>query len=599
MYNLLIITCCWLWFWVMPSADKAFEKYKVEFLDEYWKLNPGSAAANGLVEFDSLLVAPTAANFNSEVQTYEKMLRKLKKFAPKDLSPANQTDYALIENTLTASIWYLTEFKSHEWNPSNYNIAGSVDLMLNNQDKPLEDNLLRISSFLDKVPAFYTAAYANIKKPTAEHTQLAIAQLRGGLSILTDMLPTETQKASTAKFSEQQKQRLNQRTEKAVAEINRFADWLETEILPQAKDSTQGRSFRIGEALYNKKFEYDIASGYSAREMYHIALNEKAAIHKKLFGITDQLWHKYMGDTPRPDDKLEGVRQLIATVAQKHVHRDSFITAIEAQLPVLAEFVREKDLLFLDPSKPLQVRRTPAYMEGVAGASISSPGPFEKKRPTYYNVTPLDGYTDEQAESYLREYNHYMLQILNIHEALPGHYAQLVYSNKSPSLIKSIFGNGAMVEGWACYTERMMLEEGYGAAEQPELWLMYYKWNLRIVCNTILDYSVHVLGMTQEDAMNLLTQEAFQEKAEAASKWRRATLSQVQLCSYFSGLTEIYNLREELKGKLGKEFRLKQFHEDFLGYGSAPVREIRKLLFNKWKLQLPNTPTMPARTPRG
>lgn len=188
--------------------------------------------------------------------------------------------------------------------------------------------------------------------------------------------------------------------------------------------------------------------------------------------------------------------------------------------------------------------------------------------------------TDEQAESYLREYNHWILQVLNIHEAIPGHYTQLVYSNESPSLVKSLFGNGAMVEGWAVYAERMMLEQGYGNFE-PEMWLMYYKWNLRVICNTILDYSIQVKGMTEEQAIKLMIEEAFQQQAEAEGKWRRATLSQVQLTSYYAGYREIYDLREELKQQQGKAFDLKRFHESFLSYGSAPVKYISQLMQDK------------------
>ncbi|MFB1023598.1 MAG: DUF885 domain-containing protein, partial [Vicingaceae bacterium] len=238
----------------------------------------------------------------------------------------------------------------------------------------------------------------------------------------------------------------------------------------------------------------------------------------------------------------------------------------------------------LDSKKPLVVRETPEYMRGFAGASISAPGPYDADAETYYNVTPLDHYTEAEAESYLREYNNYTLQILNIHEAIPGHYTQLVYSNQSPSLIKSIMGNGAMIEGWAVYTERMMLEAGYGG-DNLEMGLMYYKWNLRTVCNTILDYGIQVLDFTEEDAMQLLMTEAFQEKSEAEGKWRRARLSQVQLCSYFTGFYEIMQLREELQEIMGEKFDLKTFHEDFLSYGSAPVKYIRKLMLKKLSLE--------------
>jgi uncharacterized protein (DUF885 family) len=120
-----------------------------------------------------------------------------------------------------------------------------------------------------------------------------------------------------------------------------------------------------------------------------------------------------------------------------------------------------------------------------------------------------------------------------------------------------------------------MIEAGYGNSE-PEMLLMYNKWHLRTVCNTILDYSVHVKGWKKEDAIHLLVNEAFQQQAEAEGKWRRVQLSQVQLCSYFTGYSEIFALREEMKK--ASSFDLKKFHESFLSFGSAPVNEIKKLM---------------------
>jgi uncharacterized protein (DUF885 family) len=296
-----------------------------------------------------------------------------------------------------------------------------------------------------------------------------------------------------------------------------------------------------------------------------------------MFVLADKLWSKYMTDKKKPTDSLQLIRQVIDKISEKHVEADSFQSAIEKQIPMLVDFIKKKDLIYIDPSKPLVVRKEPDYMAGVAGASISAPGPYDKNANTYYNVGSLSGWDKEKAESYLREYNHYILQILNIHEAIPGHYTQLVYSNQSPSLIKSLFGNSTMIEGWAVYTERMMLENGYGNNED-EMWLMYYKWNMRSTCNTILDYSVHTMDMTKEQALDLLTRQAFQQKTEAENKWRRVSVTQVQLCCYFTGYTEIYDFREELKKQMGDKFELKKFHEKFLSYGSAPVKYIRELM---------------------
>jgi uncharacterized protein (DUF885 family) len=301
-----------------------------------------------------------------------------------------------------------------------------------------------------------------------------------------------------------------------------------------------------------------------------------------MFDLTKQLWQTYFPKQKMPDSNLVAIKQMIDVLSLHHVKADSFQLAIEQQIPVLINFINKKNIIFIDSTKPLVVRKEPAYMAGLAGASISSPGPYDKNGNTYYNVGSFGGWEKTRIESYLREYNHYILQILNIHEAIPGHYTQLIYANQSPSIIKAIFGNGAMVEGWAVYTERMMLENGYpnltSNESSKEMWLMYYKWNLRTTCNTILDYGVHVTNLSKEDGIKLLTKEAFQQQAEAEGKWRRVSLSQVQLCSYFTGYTEIYDFREELKKQQGDKFNLKQFHEQFLSYGSAPVKYIKELM---------------------
>ena len=219
-------------------------------------------------------------------------------------------------------------------------------------------------------------------------------------------------------------------------------------------------------------------------------------------------------------------------------------------------------------------------MAGVAGASMSSPGPYDKGGNSYFNVGSLSGWSAAKAESYLREYNQYTLQILCIHEAIPGHYVQLVYANQSPSLIKSVFGNGAMIEGWAVYSEEMMLDNGLDN-NSPEMRLMWYKWHLRSVCNAILDYSVHAENMSKQAALKLLTTEAFQQQAEAEGKWKRVNVSSVQLDSYYAGYKEIMDLRDAYKKKLGEKYKLKNFNEKFLSYGSAPIKYIKEAILAK------------------
>ena len=137
----------------------------------------------------------------------------------------------------------------------------------------------------------------------------------------------------------------------------------------------------------------------------------------------------------------------------------------------------------------------------------------------------------------------------NIHEAIPGHYTQLIYANRATSRVKALFGNGAMVEGWAVYAERMMVESGYG--DSPEMRLMVGKWHLRSVTNTVpTTASMCSACMKQPEALDLLQRQAFQTEQEAREKWRRVQLTAVQLTSYFSGYSElIVALREQLQAR--------------------------------------------------
>ncbi|MDQ4140565.1 MAG: DUF885 domain-containing protein [Bacteroidota bacterium] len=556
------------------TPEQQFTDLKANLLEKIWRLNPEWATSVGYHKYDSELIIPTPERLASEVASYRSMLNDLHKINRTALSLNNQTDYQMLEDFLKGRIWYDTVFKSGEWNPADYNLGGGVAEILTGRYDSLTNRLRSISLKIEHVVPYYEAAKNNLKKPTLEHTQLAILQNKGALTVFDELEDS----VKVARLKPFEKNFLQLRIATAKNEINSYISFLQNEILPAIR-SGEGRNFRIGKDLFTQKFKHDIQSGYTAEQVYQKALQHKDYLHRQMLDITQKLWPKYFPDEPlRPG--LPGVKQLMGKLAEQHVRRDSFLIAIKAQIPELTKFVSSKNLLTQDPTKPLVVRATPEYMRGVAGASISAPGPYDKGANTYYNVTPLTHYSASEAESYLREYNKYQLQILNIHEAIPGHYTQLVYSNRSPSIVKAVLGNGAMIEGWAVYAERMMLEQGYGN-NAPEMWLTWYKWNLRVTLNAILDYSVHVLGMTEKEALAMLVNEGFQEEAEAREKWKRVTLSQVQISSYFTGYTEIYDLREEIRKLQGKEFNLKKFHEQFLSYGSAPVRYIRALMLQK------------------
>jgi len=557
------------------TADARFQRLANDYIEALWRLDPDAAIAAGRYEYADRLPAPDRAMRARTLAFASDWLRRFEAVDAATLSAASRTDLGQLLNKLRNDRFQLTELREYEWNPAFLNIAGPIDYILATDYAPLPARLKTISVRLAQVPAYYRAGAALLKQPTLEHTQLAIDQAPGVLSVL-DEVAKAAQGPDAASLTAAERQQLTARIAAAKAAVNGYTARLK-QWLAEGKASGKARSFRLGQALYEKKFGYDIQSTHSAEQMYQRALQAREALLTQMAQLSDQLWTQTMGDAPKPDDRFARIGAVIGKLSERHVKREDFVKEIRAQIPQLERWINDHDLLTQDASKPLIVRETPVYQRGVAGAGIEAPGPYRPQDRTYYNVTPLDDLTPEQAESSLREYNHWILQILNIHEAVPGHYTQLVYANKSPSLVKTLFGNGAMVEGWAVFGERMMLESGYGG-NAPEMWLMWGKWNLRSVTNTILDYSVHVLGMTEAQALDLLQRQAFQTEREAREKWRRVQLSSVQLTSYFSGYSDIMELRERRRQALGRDFSVKAFNEQFLSYGSAPVSVIAELM---------------------
>jgi len=406
-----------------------FDAYKEQFVNNLWALYPGWASGQGYHKYDSVLVIPDEAQRTKELAFCKANTDSLKQFELSALSDNNKTDYQMIESQLKSTEWYTTQLKSYEWNPSDYNVSGGFAEMLANNYDSLEVRLHHFYLRMKNIPAYYQTAMQQIKNPTVEHTQLAIDQNLGGLSTF----DTDLKEAlSKSHLSASEKEQITTRAKEAIAAINGFVKHL------KELENTAPRSFRLGKELYTKKFEHDIQSGYTAYEIYKKALEHKKELHAQMFKLADKLWDKYItekeklsvgskGFTPKPKDTLLLIKKVIDAISLKHVPADSFQLEIEREIPLLVKFIKDKDLIYIDPSKPLVVRKEPAYMAGVAGASISSPGPYDKNGNTYYNVGSFSGWDKERIESYLREYNYYILQILNIHEAIPGHYTQLVY----------------------------------------------------------------------------------------------------------------------------------------------------------------------------
>ncbi|MGM9481421.1 DUF885 domain-containing protein [Roseateles sp. NT4] len=540
------------------AQDAGFGKLTEKFLEALWRQDPDAAIAAGRFEFASQVTLPSNAQRERMRGFLKQWQAEFERQPEAALSTSQRMDRTMLIAKLQSDLWRLDTLREWSWNPAEHNPAAPLDLLLNTDYAALPQRLQALKPRIAALPAFYRAARLSLDGVTREHTELAIQQAPGVIGVLDDIAKRAAEAGQASAF--------RPALAAARAAVETYVAHLKG-LLPTAR-----RSFRLGAELYEPKFGHDIQSARTAKETYELAQARREEVLASMQTQAAALWPTVIGSEAPPADRFALIGRVIAKLSERHVARERFVDEIRAQIPQLEAWVRDHDLLSQDASKPLAVRETPEYQRGVAGASIEAPGAYRPQDRTYYNVTPLDDLTPEQAESSLREYNHWILQILNIHEAIPGHYTQLVHANRAPSKVKALFGNGAMVEGWAVYGERMMIESGYGAS--PEMTLMWGKWHLRSVTNTVLDYSVHVLGMNEADAVDLLTRQAFQTEREAKEKWRRVQLTSVQLTSYFSGYSEIFALREALKAKSGAGFNLKAFHEQFLSYGNAPVRLI-------------------------
>ncbi|MEO7524187.1 MAG: DUF885 domain-containing protein [Ferruginibacter sp.] len=558
----------------ISETDKNFSGFEDVFLDAYWKHYPSLSIMIGYGKYYDELVIPGEDAVAANISFSKQWIDSLNKIDYGSLNDNNKISFNIIKNQLESDNWYSAVFKQYEWDATLYNIGGDCYYIINQPYATLEERLRTLSKRLQHADDYYRSAFKILKQPTKEHVELAILQNKGSLSIFGESL---TDSIRSSQLSEAEKNTLNENVSKTLTAIHTFVDSLHGLI---SDKNYSFRSFRIGRKLFEEKFKYDLATNLTPQEIYDKATADKRLYYNKMFHNADTLWAKYFIADPKPKDTLQLIQSVIDKISLKHASAENLFDTLVSQVQQLKKFIVVKDLFDFDTTYPLKVRIMPEYQRGFAAASAEFTPPYQKNGETYYNIDDLTKYSKEKAEGELRETNDYASWFLSIHEAIPGHCLQGIYNNKkSPDVLRSVFQNGAMIEGWAVYTETMMLENGFGN-HAPELELMHDKLKLRELANVIIDYEMQCLDKQEKDIVRLLTKECFQTKAQAEEKYHRATVSQVQLCSYYAGASSIYVLRDDYKKKMGEKYSLKGFHEKFLSFGSSPVKYIRERMLD-------------------
>jgi uncharacterized protein (DUF885 family) len=567
---LLLSSAPWL---LAQQADMKFSNISTQFLKGFWVANPIYATQTGVHDYDGKIDDNRPRAIARELTRLQSFRKKLSALNPAQLSPTASIDCRMLIENIDDMIFQISELREHEWNPLNATgTAGNAMASLLYQEfAPLERRLASAVERANALPAYLKRAKDNLKRAPAMHVETAIGQNQGNISLYKDEL-LNAAKGVPAEL----RGKVEAASRTAVAALERFGKWLADSLRPRATMDT-----KLGKELLEKKIVHAVKSALTPEQILQRAESEKRRVHGEMYALALPLYRQYYAGEPTGLDSLAMIRRVFDKIVLEHTTKDSLMATIRMIMPELEQFVREKDLLTLDPTQPLVIRETPEYERGISVASLESPGPLEKNMKSFYNVTPIAGdWTPEQVESYLREYNNWSLRDLCIHEGIPGHYVQLYYGNRFPSIIRSVFGSGPMVEGWAVYAERMMVEQGY-MNNDPRMKLINLKWYIRTVLNAIIDQQIHAYGMTQTEMMDLLMKEGFQEEREAAGKWRRANLTSAQLSTYFVGYQEIADLREEFKKQQGEKFTVKNFNETFMSFGSPPVKYIREMMIGE------------------
>jgi uncharacterized protein (DUF885 family) len=550
------------------SADKQFEALANKYLAELLAMNPERATSLGEHAYDNLLNDYSLAGVTKSRDFNESYLNQLKKIPLDKLSKVNNVDARIMRDRLESNVFSIDVLREYEWNPMSYNVGTAINNLISRDFAPLKERLANVKSRLELIPNVVAAAKTNLKNSPRVHTETAISQNKGVINLIKGDLQTFIDQAGM-------KAELAPAQAKAIAALEAYGKWLETNLLPRSTGE-----FRLGKAKYQQKLKYALSSDISKEDLLKRAEADLKATQNKMFQVALPLYKKYYPnekEAAKLNNKKTVIKAVLDKLAETRPNNETIVAKASEDVKETTEFVRKHNLVTV-PTEPVEVIVMPEFARGSAVAYFDSAGPLEKKNETFYAISPTPkDWNAARSESFFREYNDYMVKNLTVHEAMPGHYLQIMHSNKfkAPTAVRAIFRSGTFTEGWAVYAEQLMAEKGYGGAEVE---MQQLKMKLRVIINAIIDQKIHTAGMTEKEAVGFMMNEGFQEEGEAVGKWKRAQLSSTQLSTYYVGSVEVNDLRRAYEAKNKGKVDLKQVHDQMLSFGSPPAKYVKEMM---------------------
>ena len=523
-------------------------------------LSPISATQAGYhmhegVTLDEKLDDVSPAGMAAQRSFYAGIQSRAAALDPKSLDKEQAADLEIIQDNVGLSLLELDTIQNYKHNPTVYveAIGNALFAPYTLNYAPAATRFKQITSRLEQIPLFFERARSNLVDAPEVWNRVAQEENQGNIDLIDKTLRPAVPPEQKAAF--------DMAAAKAIPALKDFNTYLKDTLSKKTSD------WRLGKEKYARKFEYTLATGKTPEQLLAEAEAEMQKTRDEMAKLA----------APK------SVKQALDDIAKQHATPATYMDEARKTLEQATAFVRDKGLLTLPTASNLQVIETPEFMRGIYGVGGFNPAPaLEPQLGAYYWITPIPKtWSKERVESKLREYNKYGLQQLTVHEAMPGHYVQFEYANhvepEARRALRSIYGNGPYVEGWAFYTQQMMTDEGYlnGA---PGMKLTLDKQILRALANTILDVRLQTMGMTDQQALDLMINDTYQEKEEAVAKLQRAQLSSCQLPTYFAGWQGWLEARDQYKQKKGAAFSLRDFHERALKESAVPLPVLSRLL---------------------
>jgi len=555
------------------EANSQLAAFFRDYLETCFRQQPYYATGLGEHRFDNQLEDISQASRDIWLARDRKAFETLpQKVDFSRLDRPAQIDFEIFRKNLTSSIWESENLDAFANDPRVYNgyISDSIYVLLTQSTLPQETNIANALARMERIPAIVAAARQTLLNPPRVHTETAIRQNQGAIAFFEKGMFDFIGKTP-------QRDALKTSGQRVAAVLKEYQKFLEQDLLPRANGE-----WRIGRDKFYQKLELTLDAGLTADQVFTDAQTEFDRVQRELYVISRQLWSRYFPNSAIPPDDADGrratIQRIVAKVGEEHGKPENLVRDIRRTVKEVKQFISNHNILRLPDPDTCRIVEMPEFKRGNSTAYMQSAPPLDAKALGFYAVSPPPkNWEAQRVTSYLEEYNRYMNQILTIHEAYPGHYVQLEYANRNHSMIRRVLGSGVYIEGWAVYTEQMMLDQGYGNGDL-RLRLNQLKFYLRAVANAILDHRMHCTQLSDDEALSFLTRDAYQSEGEARLKIVRAKQSSVQLSTYFVGRMAMYRLRQSVQRELGDSFQLGRYHEAVLEPGAVPVKYLPELV---------------------